>query len=204
MRQEGKTTRAVSLQPSANPWDKVETALCTHFHDPDLEAARADYSGAAAHRLSGSPVWLMDLGTSGNGKTERLKALLGLDGVHLIDSVTKHTFLSGQIRRPGDPQTISSSLLHRIGSNGILIIPDFSTILSLPRDHRGAVAADMRRIYDGQLRKEYGTADSLRERQWEGRITCIIGATPYVDRHYSVLQPLGERFLKADLCVPEG
>lgn len=146
MRRGNKATKGVSVEPSAKPWRKVETALCTHFHEPDLEAARAGYSAAAAQRLSGSPVWLMDLGTSGNGKTERLKALLGLDGVHLIDSVTKNTFLSGQIRRPGDVQTISSSLLHRIGSNGILIIPDFSTILALPRDHRGAVAADMRRI----------------------------------------------------------
>lgn len=192
------------MRESVKPWERVVNTLLEHFHEPDIKAARADYSAAAAHRLPGAAVWLMDLGASGNGKTERLNALDGLDGVHLIDSVTKNTFLSGQIRHPLDPQTTSSSLLHRIGNDGILIIPDFSTILALPRDHRSAVAADMRRIYDGQLRKEYGTAGSLQERQWTGRITCLVGATPYVDRHYSVLQPLGERFLKGRSSRPGG
>ena len=60
----------------------------------------------------------------------------------------------------------------------------------------------MRRIYDGQLRKEVGTSDP--PLVWTGRITFAVAATPDVDRHYSIFQSLGERFLMVRWHRPGG
>ena len=179
-------------------WNAVVAVLNTHYHEPDIQAARALYASVAAHGLqNGQPVWPMIVAPPGSMKTELLRALDGLPLVHSIDGVTSKTFISGQIRDkeasglPG-PQP-PSSLLHRIGHSGILTCPDFSTILAIKSDDRNAILADLRRIYDGELRKEFGTSETVPV--WRGRITLVAAVTEDIDKHYSVIQSLGDRFV---------
>jgi hypothetical protein len=181
--------------PSTTNWDNVAALLQKHYHEPDVEAARAVYSTVAAHRLNGPPVWPMVVAPPGSLKTELLNALVGLSGVHLIDSVTPQTFISGQLDEPGKVKQTSPSLLHRIGVEGIIVYPDFSTVLAMNADKKAAVLADMRRIYDGKLHKEFGTGENAKQHEWEGRITFLVAVTGDIDRHYSVFNTLGERFV---------
>jgi hypothetical protein len=187
------------------PWEAVEVALRKHLYEPDLQAARGLFAALAAHNLSGQPVWPMLVAPPGSMKTDLLAALDGLPCAHLIDRVTPNTFLSGQVKDGKRPATgNSSSLLHRIGPTGIIAYPDFSTVLSMNRAHRGSVLADMRRIYDGHLRKEYGTDEGREAHEWKGRITFAVATTDEVDRHYSVFQTLGERFVMIRWPRPGG
>ena len=176
-------------------WKNVESTLKTHYHEPDLAAALAFYSCIAAHGLDGQPVWPMLVGPPGSMKTELLSGLHDEPHAHFIDQITPQTFISGYIRQNKSDDDRPSGLLHRIGKSGIVVYPDFSTVLAMKPDARASILADMRRIYDGELRKEFGTADSLKQRSWTGRITFAVGATPDVDRCYSVFQTLGERFV---------
>lgn len=173
-----------------SPFSHVERVLLKYCHQPDLQAAYAFYAGVAAHALPGQPVWVMLVAQPGSGKTELLESLDGLSFVHFVDAVTSHTFISGQIagaKKPG--------LLQRIGSTGFMIFADFSTVLAMKREDRGNILADMRRIYDGHLKKEFGTETGSENREWRGRITCAVGVTPEgIDRAYAVQQTLGERF----------
>ena len=184
----------------SGPWESLQRVLLEHHYEPDLEAARVVYAAVAAHRLAGQPVWLMLVAPPGSMKTELLEALGGLPSVHLVDRLTPNSFLSGQVARSHAP----ASLLHRIGPDGILVFPDFSTVLSMSRNHRGAVLADMRRISDGALRRELGTAEHPSEREWRGQLTFLVAATPDVDRHYSIFQTLGERFVMVRWHRPGG
>jgi hypothetical protein len=129
-------------------------------------------------------------------KTEILKTLDGLPGVYFLDEVTPNTFISGKVDAPGKKRTTPASLLHRIGDDGILVSADFSTFLEMDERNRGKILSQLRRIYDGQLRREFGTDENLEEREWQGRITLIAGATPEVDRHHKVFSALGERFVR--------
>ena len=190
--------------PDERLWRAVAAVVREHHYNPDIEAARALYAGIAAHRLAGTAVWPMIVAPPGSLKTELLAPLDGMPGVHFVDQITPKTFLSGQIEDPKKPNKTSPSLLHRIGASGILVYPDFSTVLSMNRDNRGSVLADMRRIYDGHLRKEYGTADRLGDREWRGRITFAVAATPDIDRYYAVFQSLGERFVMIRWGRPGG
>jgi len=167
-------------------WEKLEAAMVAHYHEPEIEAARVLFSAVAAHRLPGPPVWPMVVAPPGSMKTDLVESLEGLPRVHLVDTVTPHTFLSGHIDdgkgRRNEKRKAHASLLHRIGPDGILVCADFSTVISMNRDHRASVLADLRRIYDGRLRKEFGTAENPHEREWQGRITTVAAATPDVDR----------------------
>jgi hypothetical protein len=197
---ESPKTLPLALAPSR--WQKVEAALLSHYFEPDLQAARAFYSAIAAHRLTGQPVWPMLVGPPGSMKTELLSGLDGLKHVHFIDQITAQTFISGQI--VDDENARPSGLLHRVGSSATLVYPDFSTVLAMKAEAKASILADMRRIYDGQLRKEFGTANNLAAREWRGRITFAVAATPDVDAHYGIFQSLGERFVMIRWGRPDG
>ena len=109
-------------------WETVVRVLRTHYHDPDIEAARALYAAVAAHDLTGQPVWPMAVAPPGSMKSELITALEGMQRVFLVDAVTPKTFLSGQNPDERTPTDRKASLLHRIGESGIILIPDFSTV----------------------------------------------------------------------------
>lgn len=188
---------AAAMPQSA--WDAVEYTLRKHYYNPDIQAARAVYAAAAIHSYGTlPPVWLMLIAPPGSMKTQLLKALTGLPHVHPVDMLTRNTFLSGQIatgkNRP------SSSLLHRIGKDGIITMADFSTILGMRWDDCNTIFAQCRRIYDGQLNREYGTADG--DTEWRGHITFIAACTAGIERFQQQMKGLGERFVQ--IVLPRG
>jgi hypothetical protein len=189
---------ASTRQTFNSNWQRVEKVYTDHFHNPDMQAVKAVYSSFAAHNLAGQPVWPLLVGPPGSLKTVLLMSLDGLPETHIIDTITPKTFISGYKSDSfqEEEQKKSSGLLFRIGSSGKIICPDFSTILSINRDHRASILSDLRRIYDGMLRKEFGMGqDDMAVREWRGRITFMAAGTGDVDRHYSVFASLGERFL---------
>jgi hypothetical protein len=72
-------------------------------------------------------------------------------------------------------------------------MPDFSTVLDGNRTKRDEIFAQLRRVYDGRLRKEFGIETQGNE--WIGRLTITVAVTPEVDRYTSVFGALGDRFL---------
>jgi hypothetical protein len=191
----GNHSDSTNTSADTGRWEAVKQALLAHHHKPDLQAAHAVCASVAAHRLNGAPVWPMLVAPPGSMKTHLLGGFEGLPGVHFIDQITPKTFISGQLDEPGRPRKVPASLLHRIGAEGIIVYPDFSTVLAMKRDNKASILADMRRIYDGQLRKEFGTGEDNEPREWKGRITFVVAVTPAIDGYYSVFQTLGERFV---------
>jgi hypothetical protein len=185
--------KARQKNSAQSAWDAVVAAFKKHYHDPDLMAARALYAAVAAHGLNGQPVWPMAVAPPSSMKTEIIRALNGLPNVHAVDELTPKTFISGQIREDLDPAAPPSSLLHRIGTSGTILCADFSTILGIKSEDRKTILAQLRRIYDGDLRKEFGTAEGAQE--WKGRITFVAGVTPEIDKQYQAIQSLGDRFV---------
>lgn len=176
-------------------WNEVERVYTTNFDKPDMQAVRAVYAAFAAHPLAGQPVWPLLVGPPGSLKTVLLTSLDGLPETYIIDQLTPKTFISGYRPNDEEGEEQPSGLLFRIGDTGKIICPDFSTILAINREHRASILSDFRRIYDGCLRKEFGTGGNMKEREWRGRITFMAAGTGDVDRHYSLFSSLGERFL---------
>lgn len=187
-----------SAGPFTSNWHRVEAVFNRHFDNPDMQAVKAVLGSYAAHAISGQPVWPLLVGPPGSLKTGLLMSLHGLPETHFIDQLTPKTFISGY-KPDGDDsaEETPGGLLFRIGSTGKIICPDFSTILAINRDHRASIFSDLRRIYDGMLRKEFGNSSSgdAKFRTWRGRITFMAACTGEIDRHYAVFSSLGERFL---------
>jgi hypothetical protein len=133
------------------------------------------------------PVWLLIVAGPGGTKTELLRALYDLSDVHPLSDLTPQTFLSG------DKINKNSSLLDRLSSEVILVMKDFTTVLEMNADKRAAILSQLREIYDGDFGKEFGNGES---KSWQGKVTMIAGVTSIIDRHQTVFQVLGERFIK--------
>jgi hypothetical protein len=61
------------------------------------------------------------------------------------------------------------------------------------RDKQQAIIAQLREIFDGYYRKEFGTGET---KTWEGKIGFIAGVTSVIDKHYEIYSVLGERFIQ--------
>lgn len=190
---EGMIDHESSDKPS---WAPVVGVLTKHYKDPDTQAARVLCAAMASHSLKQfNPAWCLAIAPPGSMKTDFLESFRGLPGVHFVDEVTASTFLSGKVDEKGRKRTKPASWLHRIGGDGVLIAADFSTFTANPKTLQ-TILAQLRRIYDGNFSREFGTDENPEERSWKGRLTLFAGAVPDIDSHYSLFQKLGERFVR--------
>jgi len=140
-----------------------------------------------ANKFHSDPLWMFLTGPPSSAKTEILRAMDGHDSVTLLSSLTPQTLISGKsIKGKGN-----QSLLPKLNGN-LLIIKDFGTILTMYREARGEIFAQLREVYDGQYSKAFGTGESI---EWKGKLGLLAATTPVIDKYMAVNQMLGERFL---------
>jgi hypothetical protein len=180
----------------ATKWQRVVHVLQKNYQSPDIEAARLVCAAVAAHSLKEfPPTWALAIAPPGSMKTDLLEGLRGLPNVHFVDEITTKTFISGKVDDFAKKRSKPASWLHRIGSDGIVVAADFSTFTADQKSLQ-VILAQMRRIYDGNYAREFGTDENQDERSWKGRLTLFAGAVPDIDRYYHLFQSLGERFLR--------
>ena len=136
------------------------------------------------------PLWGHLVGPPGCGKSTILDALGGSDDFYLIDSLTPNSFVSGY--RDSDNKGNDPSLLPLIDGK-IMVVLDFSTVLSLRYEQQQAIFSDLRRLYDsGEIRKHKGNIGMM---EYNSRFGMLTAVTQDVERLSMQVAPLGERFL---------
>lgn len=161
--------------------------------DYDLDAMYAVLATAAAETLAGDPLWLLIVSGSGNAKTETVSALSGI-GATVVSTITSDgALLSGSPSREKTKES-TGGLLRAIGSRGVLVIKDVTSILSMNRDTRGAVLAALREVHDQHWTRHVGT-DGGRSLSWQGRIAIVGAVTTAWDRAHDVIASMGDRFV---------
>ncbi|HEY2182487.1 MAG TPA: helix-turn-helix domain-containing protein [Solirubrobacteraceae bacterium] len=163
------------------------------LHLPSTTALHATLGAVAAHQLPGAPVWLLTVGAPSSGKTEPLDAMMGLDDVYGLSTLTEAALLSASPKREKS-ETATGGLLREIGSSGIIVAKDFGSILSMHKESSGQVLAALREIYDGRWDRHVGT-DGGETLHWSGRVSFLGGVTQTIERHHAVMGALGERFM---------
>jgi hypothetical protein len=139
-----------------------------------------------ANRMEADPLWLFLVAPPSSGKTEIIRSLGDVADVFALSALTPQTFASG-FERKG----VETSLLPKINGKTVTM-KDFTTVLTMHRDARGEILAQLREIYDGAFSKEWGNGKSL---SWSGKIGLLAGVTGVIDREYALGAILGERFL---------
>jgi hypothetical protein len=140
-----------------------------------------------ANRVDDDPAWLFIINPSSSAKTEVIRSLDGAPDTYSLSSLTPNTLLSG-FELKGDAD---ASLLPKLNGKTILF-KDFTTILSLNREARGAILSQFREMYDGAMVRTIGTGKRL---EWEGKVGLLGGCTGIVDNGSALNGHLGERYL---------
>jgi hypothetical protein len=153
---------------------------------PPHESIDVALAVITANRMEGDPLWMFLVAPPSGGKTEVLRALDDVPDVYPLSSLTAQTFASGFERKGTE-----ASLLPKIDGK-TLTMKDFGTVLSMYREKKAEILAQLREIYDGSFAKEFGNGKQFR---WAGKVGFLAGVTPIIDREFSLNQVLGERFL---------
>lgn len=175
------------------PIDACVDAFRRHLHMPDPGPVYVTLASVIANRRPGDPVWTLLVGPPGCGKTEVLGTLTGLPDVHPAATLTEAALLSG-VPKKDVASGAKGGLLRDIGPFGIIALKDFTSVLSMHREARGAVLSALREVYDGAWTRHVGT-DGGRRLHWEGKVGLVAACTPTVDRHHAVMGAMGERFV---------
>jgi hypothetical protein len=163
-----------------------------YFHLPDTGHIELTLATIAANRGSGDPIWLLIIAPPSSGKTEPLNTVIGQHDIFPVAVLTEASLLSGTPRKD-IAKGAKGGLLAEMGDFGILLIKDFSGMLSLNKDSRSSIMSALREIYDGAWTRYVGV-EGGKKLEWHGKCGLIGAATPSIDQHYAVLNTLGERF----------
>jgi hypothetical protein len=156
----------------------------------DISILDAVASAAAAERLGGDPLWLMLVAGSGGTKTETVRSLNGAGALIVSTISSEGALLSATARSHG----ATGGLLHKLGARGLLVIKDFTSILSADRNVRGTVLAALREVHDGEWARHVGFAGG-RTLSWKGRIIVVAACTTAWDSAHAVIATMGDRFV---------
>jgi len=149
------------------------------------------FGSVLANRLEGDPLWMFLVAPPGGMKTELLMSLHTCPLITTTTSITPATLVSGANFAGGDP-----SLVPKLDKR-VLVIKDFTTIMSMNSIAKDEIFGILRDAYDGRTEKQFGNGIS---RAYESRFGIIAGVTPAIEQ-FNSNSVLGERFLKYRLPV---
>ncbi len=173
---------------------EVEAAFAEVYLMADPYVVKLMMAFMVSHDLPLDPLWAFIIAKSGAGKTEMVNSLLKLDNILPISSLTPSTLISGA--KTGNAK--EASLLLRAGSP-IIIVKDFTVIMSLPHDQQSEIYGQFRDMYDGKMDKAFGTGDDI---NWEGKVTLLAAATHAAHDMRERHGHLGERFALYEMLLP--
>jgi len=172
--------------------------------DYDTDALDAMLATAAVERFGdgSDTVWLLLISGPGNAKTETVQALDGI-GAIVTSCISSEAALLSATPKRERAKSATGGLLRKLGTHGVLVIKDVTSILSMNRDLRARVLAALREIYDGRWYREVGT-DGGQTIPWQGRIAVIGAVTTAWDTAHGVISTMGDRFLLVRLDSTKG
>jgi DNA-binding transcriptional ArsR family regulator len=147
---------------------------------------------AATNKLAGDPPWLMVISGSGNAKTETVNSVSEVERTIAISTIASEGALLSAVSKKNKQAT--GGLLRQLGDTGILVIKDFTSIVSGDRKARQQILAALREVHDGRWERTVGISGGLTI-TWKGRIIVIAACTTTWDSAYSVLAAMGPRFV---------
>lgn len=141
---------------------------------------------ALSNKIPGTPIWLFISGSSGDWKSTFIRSLEGMSNVLLVDQLTKNTLASGK-KNARDKGMVLQNSSH------IILIPDLACVVSMNRDEKNSIFAQLRNLYDGFIKKDTGSGV---EKLYTGCHVTIIACSTSVIKDEVLLQAqLGSREL---------
>jgi len=180
--------------------EAVEKRFLALVDKGDLVALRATLAAYAANmHLTGDPVWLGLVSGSSTGKTETAMALRRLPHVVVASTLSGEAALLSGTPAKDRAKGATGGLLGRVGDRGMLVLKDFTSIISMQRDRRGQILSAFREVFDGAWYRDIGGEGGIRL-EWHGKLGMLMASTTAYDRAYAVIAELGDRFVLVRLA----
>lgn len=138
--------------------------------------------------LDGDPVWMLLVAPPGGSKTEIISSFDLSPEVYITSSLTSHALISGATSRNG----VEPSIIPKLDGK-VLIVKDFTTILSMRETEKDEIFGILRDAYDGKCGKVFGTGE---HKYFESHFSMLCGVTTSIYEIGSKYAGLGERYLK--------
>lgn len=174
--------------------DRVVEAYRVSLEIPDPSQIHAILGTVAANLgKDDKPIWLIFVGPPSSGKSDPMKYLGAIGNVRFTSEVTQGGLLSCSPTK-GKANTGTGGLLNTIREPSVLVISDMSPILSLGEEGMKKFLGLMREVYDGKVIR-HGGQDGGKEVSWTGKLGLLAASTGDIDRHHSIINTLGDRYL---------
>jgi hypothetical protein len=159
-----------------------------------------------ANMLKGSSVWIVLIGAPSSGRTIMLETLADLKpkytkgekgpkpGVHIVGAIKGPSGLLSAVGMNERTKDATGGLLPYIGSRGIIVMKDFTSMLSMAKEPLAETIGALRETFDGRYSRPVGS-DGGRHLEWRGRLGFLAASTPAIDRHSASIGDLGERWV---------
>jgi hypothetical protein len=188
---EGKPAEKEPQKP-ARKIKMISLATCHRvfkkwLHLPEPDVLDVVLAMLAANGLPDDPLWMYLIGAAGSGKTEMVSAIRGHEDVFWQNDFTASSLCSGLEGKDGKDK----SLLPKLDGK-VLVVPDFTTVLTTTSDSQSRLYGILRSAYDGTFDKSFSTVG---ERSSKSRFGIIFAVTSIIERYFDAHSILGERFL---------
>jgi hypothetical protein len=162
--------------------------------DFDIITLDAVLAVAAAEKLPGDPPWLLVISGPGNAKTETVQSIGAIAHTHIVSMITSEGALLSATSKKSRSKDSTGGLLVKLGTRGILVVKDFTSLLSIDRNVRTGIMAALREIHDGRWERSVGS-DGGRTLSWAGRLVIVGACTTAWDQAHGVIAIMGDRFV---------
>lgn len=143
---------------------------------------------AISAMMPGDPLWMFVVAPPGGTKTELIRGFKG-DYVYTVDVITPQALLSGFRGKEGKNVDILEDL-----DKKLLVIKDFTSMLSKPQRIRDETFGRLRAAYDGSLEGAFGSG--VKKVSRTATFGILAAVTPIIDHYTTVHTLLGERFIR--------
>lgn len=174
-------------------FDEIVASFKKYLYLRDLTPIKLMLAVILANRIRSERVWMFFVAPPSNTKTEFLTALSMCPETRHITTLTDKTLVSGWTGGGKDPSLIP------LLNNKILVIKDFTPILTMPPQVREVIYSQLRDIYDGSFEKVYG--HNIVRSYKNIHFGVIAAVTGSIERTAAMQQTLGERFLRYSLPI---
>ncbi len=181
---DGKMITPSEVYKVYNKWLKLEDNHCLDVM----------FGSCIANRLDGDPVWIFLVAPSGGTKSVLTMSISEATCAFPCTTLTSASLISGAPNKDGEDPSLIPKLNEKI-----LIVKDFTTVLSAPEMERDSIFGILRDVYDGKIEKYFGTGTA---REYSAYFGIVAGVTPAIDKYTEQYTSVGERFLKYNIPVP--
>ena len=191
------TRASFSTSPLARPRSLIHglaSRVQDYLYFPTPDPLYIVLGTVVANMMKGSPVWVVLIGPPSSGRTILLEMLANLPRIHIVGAIKSPSALLSGVAKKDHAKGATGGLLRQIGQAGMMVMKDFTSMLSLPREPLAEAIGALRETFDGRYSRPLGS-EGGKVLEWQGRIGFLAACTPAIDRHSSLIGDLGERWI---------